>query len=157
MEQDPLHEATRAILAGIRPGTAPLDPGILPLVDALNRLPGLRTESSCGGHPDRHPYVLLKTDGSERAMAGLCLVAHALKSYGWKLQAVPIGSVGDLTLRFVAVPGQALKDWQPDQAVFGVRAADPESVRAGQASIESIAGRIATLRLNSRFVPEPLD
>lgn len=156
MEREPLHDATRAILAGIRPGSAPLDPAILPLVDALNRLPGLRTESSCGGHPDRHPFVLLKTDGSGDAMAGLCLVAHALKSYGWKLLASPIGSVGDLYLRFVAVPGQALKDWQPDQAVFGVRAADPESVRAAQASIADIAGRIASLARNSRFVPETL-
>lgn len=149
-----LNEKTKRVLEVLDGGNSALDQKILPLVNAINSLSGIRTRSSCGGHFNRYPFVHFWVDGSPNSMAGLCFISHAIKSYEWKLVALPVGSIGELLLEFVVLPGLALKDWDHDQSVISIRASSPQSVEIEQDRIEDIAGRLLALSKNSRYVPQ---
>ena len=127
-----LNDKTKQILQKIPRRQGPVEQGILPLVNALNALQGITTVSSCEGHHHQYPYVLLAVDGSAQSMESMCFLAHALKSYHWRALASPLGSAGDLSLRFVVLPAMALKDAEPDQPAFATRALDPANVAIAQ-------------------------
>jgi hypothetical protein len=151
-----LNETTKLVLQERDGGDSPLEPAILPLVNAVNSLPGIRTRSSCGGHPDRYPFVHIWADGTQEAMGSLCIVAHALKSFYWKLLALPIGSIGELRIEFLVLPGIALKEWEPDQPAMRIVSSSSSLVEAAQAEIPAIGGRIGSLKKTSRYVPQDL-
>lgn len=59
-----------------------MDPECVPLCDALNMLPGIRTTSSCCGHGEREFTVFFAAD----TVAALVPIANATSSSGWHLE-----------------------------------------------------------------------
>ena len=151
-----LNEKTKRAMEKLDGGNVPMDQNVIPLLNAINSLDGIRTRSSCGGHPDRYPSVLVWADGTEKSMASLCILVHALKSYHWKLVAMPVGAIGDLHLDFMIMPDNALREWREHQPPVSILASETSLVEETQAQLDNIAGRILTLAGNSRFVPRKL-
>jgi hypothetical protein len=152
-----VNEKTRRIVDANAGTGQPVDQLVLPLVNAINSLTGLKTVSSCEGHGKNYPHVLFTTDGSHDALASMCIVAHALKGYGWRMVASPVGSVGDLYLRFVITPGTSLVEDSKNEPVLAQRAAEPEKALEAREQIKDIAGRIVWIANSSKFVPDVVD
>jgi hypothetical protein len=149
-----LNEKTKQILDVLDGGKSKFELAILPIVNAINSLHGIRTRSSCGGHCNRYPYVHFWVDGSSESMTGLCLISHAIKHYNWLLVAVPRGSIGDLFLEFAIMPALSFKEGDVGESIFGFNSSSPRNVEIEQTKIDNIAGRLLALRKNSRYVPQ---
>lgn len=70
----------------------PIEPGVRPLCDALNTLPGVQTLWSCEGHPERptRPYVTFLSSRETAFALHLALVSGAASAgleFNWWLTA----------------------------------------------------------------------
>ena len=83
-----ISEAQRSVEdSRVRARGYPIDKNIAPLVDTLNRFPGLRTFSSCGGHPppltvsqapEGHYWVNFNVDPSDGGWPSLQALAYVV-------------------------------------------------------------------------------
>jgi hypothetical protein len=147
-----LNEKTKNIIENLPKNMPKMEKGILPLVNALNELPGITTVESCEGHNNQYPYVLFGVDKSTETIESLCFIAHTLKSYKWKLIASPLGSSKKLSLRFIIVSAYGLKDAEPEYHSVATRAKDPKMVIEVKKSILDIVRTLTYIKKSSKFV-----
>lgn len=144
----------RRVAEHTREGGDKLDQNILVLLDALNRVPGIHTNWSCGGHADkkRFPYISFTFDDPTTGVANLAKVAHAAEQSDWITKFVgrdlwaPKG--GYFEGEFELFPQIVIR--QSGQVRGSIQSATAEEILHEQNQIAEIAERIRVLTADPR-------
>lgn len=134
-----------------------LDQNIIPLINALNMVPGMHTNWSCGGHPEkkRFPYVSFTFDYKLLGLDNLALIAHAASESQWIVSLVGRLAGEQCEGEFVLYPIKVIILGGNIHAV--VEGSEGENIEAEQAEIDNIArkveGLISTVKKSCLCLP----
>lgn len=124
---------------------------IIFLVDVINRLPGIVTNESCGGHADKllSPFVTYVFDGAE-GLSSMAYIVRGAYNNNWSVISIDFspGRKSEISYSFLLLPNSAVSYSCSSQNVictYRNRVACVEDVESSQLSVSSLANSIAML------------